>query len=147
MYSIIVTKYRTGNTTPSSATTSAVLSRHTMIKVTLSSRQTIDIYGNLRNLHGSRKLIPFRQIGQYEDNETCLYYNRSRYYDPRIGNYISQDPISLAENNLTLYGYVSDPNVHIDPFRLRKYFVYQAYELDAKGNRTGKIYTGRTKRR
>ena len=50
----------------------------------------------------------------------------------------------MAENNLTLYGYVSDPNVHIDPFRLRKYFVYQAYELDAKGNRTGKIYTGRT---
>ena len=39
---------------------------------------------------------------------------------------------------------MSDPNVHIDPFRLRKYFVYQAYELDAKGNRTGKIYTGRT---
>ena len=34
-----------------------------------------------------------RQLGQYEDDETRLYYNRFRYYDPRIGNYISQDPI------------------------------------------------------
>jgi len=32
-------------------------------------------------------------LGQYEDDETRLYYNRFRYYDPRIGNYISQDPI------------------------------------------------------
>ena len=103
-----------------------------------------DIYGNIRNLHGSRQFIPFRQLGQYEDEETGLYLNRSRYYDLRTGNYISQDPISLAGNNPTLYGYVSDPNVHIDPFGLRKYVVYQAYELDAKGNRTGKIYTGRT---
>nr|WP_249112549.1 RHS repeat-associated core domain-containing protein [Prevotella melaninogenica] len=35
--------------------------------------------------------MPFRQLGQYEDEETGLYYNRSRYYDSRIGNYISQD--------------------------------------------------------
>ena len=52
-----------------------------------------DIYGNVRNLHGSRKFIPFRQLGQYEHEEIGLYYNRFRYYDPRIGNYISQDPM------------------------------------------------------
>ena len=73
-----------------------------------------DIYGNLRNLHGSRQFIPFRQLGQYEDEETGLYYNRFRYYDPRIGNYISQDPIRLAGNNPTLYGYVEDCNQEID---------------------------------
>ena len=54
------------------------------------------ISGNLRNLHGSRQFIPFRQLGLYEDEETGLYYNRFRYYDPRIGNYIRQDPIRLA---------------------------------------------------
>ncbi|MCJ1810222.1 RhsD protein, partial [Flavobacterium covae] len=38
--------------------------------------------------------MPFRQIGQYEDPELeGLYYNRFRYYDCTIGNYISQDPI------------------------------------------------------
>ena len=73
-----------------------------------------DIYGNLRNLHGSRQFIPFRQLGQYEDEETGLYYNRFRYYDPRIGNYISQDPIRLAGGNPTLYGYVEDCNKLVD---------------------------------
>ena len=78
-----------------------------------------DIYGNLRNLHGSRQFIPFRQLGQYEDEEIGLYYNRFRYYDPRIGNYISQDPISLMGNNPTLYGYVENPNICVDEFGLK----------------------------
>ena len=77
-----------------------------------------DIYGNLRNLHGSRQFIPFRQLGQYEDEETGLYYNRFRYYDPKIGNYISQDPIRLAGNNPTLYGYVGDCNIELDALGL-----------------------------
>lgn len=41
-----------------------------------------DIYGSLRNLKGDRNFIPFRQLGQYEDVETGLYYNRHRYYSP-----------------------------------------------------------------
>lgn len=49
-----------------------------------------DIYGRLRNLQGEKKFIPFRQLGQYEDEELeGLYYNRFRYYDCNIGGYIS----------------------------------------------------------
>jgi len=81
-----------------------------------------DIYGNVRNLHGSRKFIPFRQLGQYEDNETELYYNRFRYYASRLGNYISQDPIRLAGNNPTLYGYVGDCNKWFDLFGLDYFY-------------------------
>ena len=77
-----------------------------------------DVYGDLRNIKGIRDFIPFRQLGQYEDEETGLYYNRFRYYDPRIGNYISQDPIRLMGNNPTLYGYVSNSNVAVDPLGL-----------------------------
>ena len=77
-----------------------------------------DLYGDLRNIKGIRDFIPFRQLGQYEDDETRLYYNRFRYYDPRIGNYISQDPIRLAGNNPTLYGYVGDCNTQDDLFGL-----------------------------
>ena len=73
-----------------------------------------DIYGNLRNLNGSRQFIPFRQLGQYEDDETHLYYNRFRYYASRLGNYISQDPIRLGGNNPTLYAFVSDSNLGVD---------------------------------
>ncbi|TDH23956.1 RHS repeat-associated core domain-containing protein [Segetibacter sp. 3557_3] len=38
----------------------------------------------------------FRDQGQYEDQETGLYYNRFRYYSPDEGIYLSQDPIRLA---------------------------------------------------
>ena len=79
-----------------------------------------NIYGNLLNLKGDREFVPFRQLGQYEDEETGLYYNRFRYYDPSTGGYISQDPIGLAGNNPTLYGYVSDTNGRIDLLGLNK---------------------------
>ncbi|WP_373810616.1 glycohydrolase toxin TNT-related protein, partial [Porphyromonas macacae] len=62
--------------------------------------------------------IPFLFQGQYFDAETGLCYNRFRYYSPDTGSYISQDPIGLAGNNPTLYGYVFDTNTQIDPFGL-----------------------------
>ena len=77
-----------------------------------------DIYGNLLNLKGDRKFVPFRQLGQYEDEETGLYYNRFRYYDSNTGGYISQDPIGLAGNNPTLYAFVKDVNIEVDVFGL-----------------------------
>ena len=73
-----------------------------------------DIYGNLLNRKGDSLFVPFRQLGQYEDEETGLYYNRFRYYDPSTGGYISQDPIRLEGNNPTLYGYTRDSNTRID---------------------------------
>ena len=78
-----------------------------------------DIYGNLLNLKGNREFVPFRQLGQYEDEETGLYYNRFRYYDPSTGGYISQDPIRLEGNNPTLYGYVKDVNLWVDVWGLQ----------------------------
>jgi len=79
----------------------------------------LDIYGRIRTLHGTNSSLPFRFPGQYEDVETGLYYNRFRYYDPEQGNYINQDPIGLAGQNPTLYGYVTDPNCWIDPVGLQ----------------------------
>ena len=78
--------------------------------------QELDIYGRQRKRPSA--FIPFKYQGQYEDAETGLYYNRFRYYDPNGGSYISQDPIGLAGNNPTLYGYVFDSNIEIDPFGL-----------------------------
>ena len=68
----------------------------------------LDIYGDVRELRGERNFIPFRFQGQYEDGETGLYYNHFRYYSPDTGSYICQDPIRLAGNNPTMYGYVED---------------------------------------
>ena len=79
-----------------------------------------DIYGNLLNLKGNRKFVPFRQLGQYEDEETGLYYNRHRYYSADTGTFISQDPIGL-QGGMQLYAYVHDTNSWVDIFGLSKY--------------------------
>ncbi|NAW50727.1 hypothetical protein GNY06_04780 [Elizabethkingia argentiflava] len=71
----------------------------------------LDVYGSLRK--GDNSFVPFLYQGQYVDVETGLAYNRFRYYDPQIGNFISQDPIGL-QGGTRLYGYVSDPNGWID---------------------------------
>ncbi|WP_306462966.1 MULTISPECIES: RHS repeat domain-containing protein, partial [Bacteroides] len=78
----------------------------------------LDVYGKVAECHGDRMLVPFRYQGQYEDEETGLYYNRFRYYSPDMGIYISSDPIGLAGNNPTLYGYVKDINAFTDIFGL-----------------------------
>jgi RHS repeat-associated protein len=74
-----------------------------------------DVYGKIRKRSvGGAVDCPFRYQGQYEDEETGLYYNRFRYYDSKDGNYISQDPTGITSNNPTLYGYVKDTNSFID---------------------------------
>ena len=78
----------------------------------------LDIYGRMKEFTGEKDFIPFRYQGQYEDIETGLYYNRFRYYSPTEGIYTQSDPIGLAGGNPTLYGYVGDPNISIDPLGL-----------------------------
>jgi RHS repeat-associated protein len=67
-------------------------------------------------IKGDRNFVPFRQLGQYEDVETGLYYNRFRYYNSDSGTYISQDPIGLDGENPNFYGYVFDSNSEVDLF-------------------------------
>ena len=78
----------------------------------------LSIYGSVRTSEKKKQDCPFRFPGQYEDEETGLYYNRFRYYDPEGGIYISQDPIRLL-GGLKFYSYVGDPNSWIDPFGLQ----------------------------
>ena len=61
---------------------------------------------------------PIRFQGQYHDHETGLHYNRYRYYDPRVGRFVSKDPISYA-GGLNLYAYAPNPVEWIDPLGLR----------------------------
>ncbi|MBD2794060.1 RHS repeat-associated core domain-containing protein, partial [Xenorhabdus szentirmaii] len=56
----------------------------------------------------------FRFAGQYEDEESGLYYNRFRYYNPEVAQYISPDPLNLR-GGLNPYGYVYNPTGWIDP--------------------------------
>lgn len=77
----------------------------------------VDPYGALTPADDPAGLCPWRWPGQYHDAETGLAYNRARYYDAGLGQYISQDPIGLA-GGLSPYAYVADPLVLIDPLGL-----------------------------
>lgn len=57
---------------------------------------------------------PFRAPGQQEDPETGLFYNRYRYYDPELGQFISPDPIGL-EGGLNTYAFGPNAISWIDP--------------------------------
>jgi RHS repeat-associated protein len=59
--------------------------------------------------------VNLRYPSQYFDAETGLHYNWHRYYDPKIGRYISSDPIGLA-GGLNAYLYArANPLRYIDP--------------------------------
>uniref|UniRef100_UPI00313DD0C2 RHS repeat-associated core domain-containing protein n=1 Tax=Pseudomonas sp. CFBP 8772 TaxID=2775284 RepID=UPI00313DD0C2 len=62
---------------------------------------------------------PIRFQGQYHDHETGLHYNRHRYYDPRVGRFISKDPIGYS-GGLNLYQYVPNPTGWSDPLGLAR---------------------------
>lgn len=71
-----------------------------------------------------------------------MYYNRFRYYDPQLGQYITQDPIGLDGNNPTLYGYVHDPNTWIDPLGLNVSTGAGRTHITYEGIKGGKPYVG-----
>ncbi len=59
--------------------------------------------------------LNLRLPGQYEDNETGLYYNRQRYYAPSLGQYLSPDPAGNPDGP-NGYSYVrNNPLKYIDP--------------------------------
>ena len=69
-------------------------------------------------------LNPIRYRGYYYDTEFGLYYLKSRYYDPTVGRFISQDDVDYADyesiGGLNLYAYCnnnpvmfSDPTGHL----------------------------------
>ena len=53
--------------------------------------------------------------GQYFDQETGLYYNFHRYYDPEKGRYLRVDPVGF-EGGINLFVYVSSNPINLsDP--------------------------------
>ena len=98
----------------------------------------LDPYGEVMLHTGSRADCPFRYPGQYEDEETGLYYNRYRYYDPAAGVYISRDPIGLLGGD-RLYAYVKDPLTWTDIFGLTGVVYLRTDPI------TGREYVGQSK--
>ncbi len=61
---------------------------------------------------------PYLFTGRRCDVESGLYYYRSRYYDARIGRFLSPDPLGLAAGT-NLYAYTANnPVMFVDPLGL-----------------------------
>jgi RHS repeat-associated protein len=108
------------------ASTGVVIYGHTdglgsVIKMTNSLGQVIftrqyDAFGNLE-VGATQGSYAF--TGREWEPETGLYYYRARYYDPKIGRFISEDPIGFTAG-VNFYAYVDNSPVNkTDPLGLR----------------------------
>ncbi|WP_217805541.1 RHS repeat domain-containing protein, partial [Salmonella enterica] len=107
-------------------------------------------YDEWGNLSGEENPADLEQLirlpGQQYDEESGLYYNRHRYYNPGQGRYITQDPIGL-KGGLNPYTYPLNPVQLSDPLGLIVVFtgdekiqkeLKSAYET-IKTSRYGKV--------
>ncbi|MBX3203341.1 MAG: hypothetical protein KF894_34775, partial [Labilithrix sp.] len=84
---------------------------------TIASRVSYDPWGKITET-GSGALTDFAFTGHHFDRPTGLGLTWWRGYDPKLGRWLSRDPIGLA-GGPNLYAYVgSDPVNAIDPFGL-----------------------------
>ena len=85
---------------------------------------------------------PLRYAAREYDKETGLYFVRARYFDPRQGRFVSEDPIGL-EGGINPYAYAAnDPGNLVDPSGLRpgcergQVEVEVRYDTDGDGRTT-----------
>ena len=95
----------------------------------LKESYTYDPYGKLmtaKDKSGNQVLTPSTRIlftGREYDQETNLYYNRARYYDPSLGRFLSADPKGY-DAGLNLYAYThNNPLSFRDPSGLDVYWM------------------------
>ncbi|TGB59770.1 RHS repeat-associated core domain-containing protein [Escherichia sp. E4742] len=97
-----------------------------------------DEWGNLLSEDNPQQLQQLIRLpGQQYDEESGLYYNRHRYYDPLQGRYITQDPIGL-KGGWNFYQYPLNPISNIDPLGLETLkCIKPLHSMGGTGERSG----------
>jgi len=90
-----------------------------------------DAFGNLKAAIKGQVANPFIYTGRYLEAMLELYYYRARFYDPKLGRFISQDPKFSDINNpgtLNKYVYVfNNPLTFRDPLGLEADYTFWHY--------------------
>jgi RHS repeat-associated protein len=82
----------------------------------LTSTGSYDSFGNPTSVANSRYGFTGRESG---DVAGLMYY-RARWYDPDLGRFMSEDPISFRGGDINLYGYVKNNPINFtDPTGLQ----------------------------
>jgi RHS repeat-associated protein len=79
-----------------------------------------DGYGNVTNETAPSSGDRYKFTAREFDSVTGQQYNRARYYDSRIGRWISRDPLGFGGEDQNLYRYVRNAALNkVDPSGLR----------------------------
>ncbi|QJQ23296.1 RHS repeat-associated core domain-containing protein [Pseudomonas sp. SK] len=78
--------------------------------------------GGARGAYGTSQIAGGEQSdslpGAVSGPGTALHYNRYRYYEPKMGRYVSRDPIGM-QGGMNVYSYASStPAMRADPLGL-----------------------------
>jgi RHS repeat-associated protein len=91
--------------------------------------------------NGQSYVLNLRFPGQYYDQETGLFYNAFRYYDPQVGSYAQSDPIGL-KGGINTYSYLGgNPLSYVDPLGLARTTVDAAIEQAIRRGDVGELQT------
>ena len=78
-----------------------------------------DAFGNLEATSFETVANPYAFTARERDAESGLMFYRARYYDPKIGRFISEDPIGFEGEMFNLYRYAKNsPVVYLDSYGL-----------------------------
>ena len=75
-----------------------------------------DSFGNITAQSDSTKQPLFTYTGRQWDGSAGLQYSRARWYDPKVGKFISEDPAGFAAGDINLSRYaLNRATSHTDP--------------------------------
>jgi RHS repeat-associated protein len=87
-------------------------------------------YDSFGNPSSGVSLTRYGYTGREFDSETGLYYYRARWYDPKLGRFISEDPIGFAGRDVNTYRYAQNSPLNL--FDLSGEATFSEYSIQTR---------------